>query len=309
MGSGFKNSSLTDRTDKKSDFAFIRVIRAIRESLVFLVFSVLVSACLPDPLEINTIPQLESKIVVSSQMIPDFAVAVLLTKSVGALDASDNSDPQALINQILIADASVSIQSKNTTHRLQYVGNGVYGVIGANLIAGESYTLYVNSPSMGSIQATTTVKPLVQFQDVKASLYITGRDTLAQVDYTLKDPAGKNWYMMNAQHVSQKNLEERILNPWISTKLVDDAEFEGGTKRDYFRLLFDEVEEGDTLAVLLSNIDKDYYDFMKIREDTRFGLASYLGEPINYPTNIEGGLGFFNLYVPDVRVFILNSED
>ncbi len=266
------------------------------------------SACIPESLEIDSVPQLEPKIVVSSQMIPNFAVAVLLTKSIGALDASDNSDAEALLNQILIADAAVYIQGDDAVFQLTYVGNGVYGAVGANLVAGESYTLHVNSPSMGTVQATTTVKPLVQFEAVEASLYITGRDTLAQVDYTLRDPAGENWYMMNGQHVSQKNLNERLLNPWITTKLLDDTDFQGGVRKDFFRVLFDEVEEGDTLAVLLSNIDKDYYDFMKIREDTRFGIASYLGEPINYPTNIEGGLGFFNLYVPDIRVFILEDE-
>jgi hypothetical protein len=288
MGSGFKNILLRK---------------------LWLAIVVVASACLPDPLEISNIPQLEPQIVVSSQMIPNLAVAVLLTKSVGALDASDDSDPQALLDQILIDDASVRIDGNSTSLPLQYFGNGIYGAAGASLVAGQSYTLFVSSPSMGTVKATTTVKPLIQFQDVDASIYITGRDTLAEVSYTLADPVGKNWYMMTAQQVSQRNIQERLINPWITTKLVDDASFEGGTKQDIFRMVFDEVDDGDTLAVLLSNIDKDYYDFMQVREDTRFGLASYLGEPINYPTNVEGGLGFFNLYVPDVRVFILDIEE
>ena len=78
-------------------------------------------------------------------------------------------------------------------------------------------------------------------------------------------------------------------------------------KSDAFRILFDEVEPGDTLAVMLSNVEEDYYNFMKLREDTRFGLAAAIGEPINYPSNVEGGLGFFSLYAPDVRVFILEN--
>lgn len=269
----------------------------------------IMTGCIPDPLEVEDIPQLEQKIVVSSQMLPDFAVAVLLTKSVGALDASDDSDPQELLNQIVVTDAEVTLQGNGTSYPVEYIGNGIYGAVGVQLAVGRSYTLFVNSPTMGAVQATTTVKPLIQFEDIEASIYIIGRDTLAEVDYTLADPVGKNWYMMTAQHVTAKDIRERILNPWITTKLVDDTSFEGGIKQDNFKVLFDEVEEGDTLAVLLSNIDKDYYDFMKVREDTRFGLASYLGEPINYPTNVVGGLGFFNLYVPDVRVFILGDED
>lgn len=270
---------------------------------------VLATACIPDPLEVNDIPQLEPKIVVSSQMIPGLAVAVLLTKSVGALDASEDSDPEELLDQILIDDARVTIEGNGTSFELQYIGSGLYGAVGANLVVGRSYTLDVNSSSLGTVQATTTVKPLVQFQDIGTSIYIVGRDTLAQVDYTIADQEGKNWYMMTAQRITRRNLEDRILNPWVATELLDDVTFEGGTKTDNFKLLFDEVKAGDTLAVLLSNIDKDYYDFMKIREDTRFGLASYVGEPINYPSNVEGGLGWFNLYFPDVRVFVLGEEE
>lgn len=288
MGSGFRNNGF---------------------GKLWVAIILVMTACLPDPLEVKDIPQLEQKIVVSSQMIPDFAVAVLLTKSVGALDASDDSDPVELLQQIIVSDAQVTLDGNGQSYPMTYVGNGIYGAVGAQLEVGRSYTLFVNSPSMGTVKATTVVKPLVQFQDIETSIYIIGRDTLASVDYAISDPVGKNWYMMTAQRVTAKNIQERILNPWITTKLLDDDTFEGGIKQDNFKVLFDEVEEGDTLAVLLSNIDKDYYDFMKIREDTRFGLASYLGEPINYPTNVEGGLGFFNLYVPDIRVFILNDDD
>lgn len=265
------------------------------------------SACLPDPLPVDGIPKLEQKIVVSSQMIPGQAVAVLLTKSVGALDASDDSDPEELINQIMITDAQVTLVGGGVTYPLTYLNLGVYGAVAVPLVAGQSYTLHVNSPSAGKVTATTIVKPLITFQAIETGIYIIGRDTLAEVNYTISDPRGKNWYMVNAQHIESQDFENgsRLLNPWITTKLLDDAGFEGGVKQENFRVLFDEVKVGDTLAVMLSNINEDYYDYMKVREDSRFSTASFLGEPINYPTNVEGGLGFFNLYVPDVRLFIL----
>ena len=284
MGSGFKNIF----------------------SAVFIVIMIAWS-CMPDPLEVQGVPQLEQKIVISSQMISADAAAVLVTKSIGALDASNDSDPQELLAQIIIQDAVVRIEGNGEIYDLTYLGNGVYGTVDMSLVAGQSYTLYVDSPTAGSVKATTTVKPQVQFQDVDAEMYISGRDTLADISYTFNDVTGTNWYMLNAQHVTRDDLEGRILNPRITTKMLDDLSFDGGVKSDKFKILFDEVEPGDTLAVMLSNIDKDYYDFMKLREDTRFGLAAALGEPINYPSNVEGGLGFFNLYIPDVRVFTLEE--
>jgi hypothetical protein len=279
--------------------------KKITRILSALVLVLIKSACTPDPLNVHGVPQLQSKIVVSSQLVSGYAVAVLLTKSIGALDASDDSDPKTLLNQIIISDAIVRMEGNGISYDLKYIDKGVYGAPGTSLKVNESYTLFVTSPSLGSVKATTTVKPLVPFADVHTYLSISNRDTLAEVDYSIKDSIGKNWYMINAQRVSQFNLEERLLDPWVTTTLLDDSGFDGQVKRDTLRVLFDYVHVGDTLAILLSNIDENYYNFMKKREDNRFGIASYLGEPINYPTNVEGGLGFFNLYVPDVHVFVV----
>lgn len=265
----------------------------------------LMMSCIPDPLEVTDIPSNTPKIVVSSQLIPGQVVAVLLTKSIGALDANDNSDPQLLLNQIAITDATVFLESEFGKNNLTSLGNGLYGLAGATLSPGYPYTLHVISPSMGEVTATTVVKSQVRFRNVSARLYPAGRDTLAEVDYGLRDPLGINYYMINAQHLSGENLQERLLNPNLTTLLVDDSQFEGGIKEDNFKVLSRRLREGDTLAVFLANINKDYYDFMQLRVDTRFGFVDFVGEPVNYPSNVNGGLGFFNLYVPDVRFFIL----
>ena len=265
----------------------------------------MITSCLPDPLEVKNVPQVDQKIVVSSQLIPDTGVFILLTKSIGALDASDDSDPRILLAQIIIEDAEVHIESNGKSYPLSYAGNGVYTTASMDVVAEAEYTLFVNSPTFGSVKATTKVKPLVQFTDITTEMYIAGRDTLANINYSFSDGLEKNWYMINAQHITTENLEDRILDPRVTTKMLDDAEFNGESKSDNFRILFDEVKPGDTISIILSNVNEDYYKYMKLREDTRFGLAAALGEPINYPSNVEGGLGFFNLYVADIRVFTL----
>lgn len=276
-----------------------------RLGLWLVAMGVALAGCLPDPLEVSGVPVAPTKIVVSSQLIPGQAVAVLLTRSIGALEANDNSDPTALLNQIVIADATVNIKGNGNTYALTYLGSGVYGAVNVPLTPGLSYTLDVNSPTTGTVTATTLVKPVVTFDEVNAEFYYVGRDTLADISYRMTDPVGKNWYMVTGQRVSQRNLQSRLLNPRITTKLFDDTGIEGSVKEESFKVLFDEVSEGDTVLVTLSNISQEYYKFMKLREDTRFGLVDFLGEPVNYPSNVEGGLGYFNLYAPDVRVFIM----
>lgn len=87
----------------------------------------LVASCLPDPLEVKGVPTIKPKIVVSTQYIPNEGLVVLLTKSFGALEADDDSDPQALLAQIAVADARVVLSNNTQTDTLVNLLNGFYG--------------------------------------------------------------------------------------------------------------------------------------------------------------------------------------
>ena len=283
----------------------VSTVKWLMGLMTVFVFSLLVS-CLPEPLAIDGLPVVKPQIVVSTQIIPDRSLVVLLTKTFGALEGSDDSDPEELIRQIAVEDAIVVITGLGRTDTLLNIGYGFYGDVVIPFEAGEEYSLYVNSESLGEITATTTVKEQIQFEDIEAGLYFNGYgDTLAEVSHTFLDPPGKNWYMVNVQEVEREDLVENLLNPNSFMRLHDDTDFEGDELAETFRVFPRDYHPGDTIAVSLSNISNDYYDFLKLRVDNRFSLVQYLSEPVNYPSNINGGKGFFNLYIPDVKVFVL----
>lgn len=266
----------------------------------------LAGACLPEPLDVDDIPTLKPEIVVSTQIIPDQSLVVLLTRTFGALDASDDSDPLALLEQIAINDATVTIKSGTETYTLQFLGNGIYGGLVIPFEPGEEYELKAVSESLGEVSGVTTAKPKLSFEAIKAELYFTGfDDTLAQVTYRFKDPVGRNNYMLNVQHIESDEVVEDVLNPNSFIRLMDDESFDGQLYGETFRVFPRDFSPGDTISVSLSNISDSYYDFMQLRLDNRFSFIEYLSEPINYPSNIKGGKGFFNLYVPDIRLFVL----
>jgi len=270
----------------------------------------LLASCLPDPLEVKGIPTLKPQIVVSAQILSDQSLVVLLTKSFGALDASDDSDPEELLNQLAINDAIVIISGSGGMDTLSLIQTGIYGGITNEWQAGERYQLYINSPTMGVVTASTIAKPQVQFEEIEAELYFNGfDDTLAQVNYRIQDEVGPNYYMLNVQRVRQNNLTEQLLNPRAFIRLVTDEDFDGESYTEQFRVFPTDFSDGDTVAVYLSNISKEYFDFIELRVDNRFSFVEFLGEPINYPSNVVGGKGFFNLYIPDIRVFILTAEE
>lgn len=276
-----------------------------RKYFIPLMLTVL-TGCLPDPLTVDGIPVVKPQIVVSSQIIPDQSIVVFLTKTFGALEASDRSDPETLLNQIAVNDATVTITGPGGSYTLPSWDNGIYGRLVIPFEAGQEYELKVVSESLGEVSAVTTVKPLVTFDKINASLHYTDfDDTLAQVTYQFKDAIGKNSYMLNVQHIERDELLEDLLNPNSYTRLLEDANFDGQEYGETFRVFPRDFAPGDTITVSLSNISEEYYKFMQLRLDNRFSFIEYLSEPINYPSNVKGGKGFFNLYVPDIRWFVM----
>lgn len=278
------------------------------KTILFLFGLIIVSGCLPEPLPVDGIPQLKPKIVVSTRLTSAQSVIVLLTKSVGALDASDDSDPEELISQIAINDARVVLQHESVTYLLEWVDNGLYTTGQIQLEPGQEYTLHVESPSMGRVQATTSVKRMVPFDFLEAQIFYNGYDTLAQISYGFTDPPGDNFYMLNVQRLTRSGGADDIINPEIFTELLNDESFTGNEYIDRIRIAVRrDFIPGDTLWISLSNISQEYFDFMTVRIDSRFNFSDFLGEPANYPSNVEGGLGFFNLYIPDVRILELQD--
>jgi hypothetical protein len=279
-------------------------------SLSIVTAAALFYSCLPDPLEVRGVPDIKPQIVVSSQILSDQSLVVMLTKSFGALDATDESDPQELLNQIAINDAQVTLTGAMGTDTLNFISSGIYGGLTNPLQGDQSYTLNVSSPSMGNVSASTVVKNQVQFEEIEAELIFNGfDDTLAQVTYKFNDLPGRNFYMINVQRIRQQNLQEQLLNPRAFIRLLTDEAFDGKTHSERFRVFPTDFSDGDTLAVYLSNISEEYYRFIKLRVDNRFSFVEFLGEPINYPSNVVGGKGFFNLYLPDIRTFTLSVKE
>lgn len=287
-------------------------IKAHRNHLLFVplwaVCLLIQSSCLPDPLEITQMPTLEPEIVVASQILPDKSLVILLTKTFGALDANTDSDPEELLDKIAVNDALVIIEGNNSVDTLLFLDKGFYGGVDIPFQAGETYSLHVDSETLGEVYAHTTVQPQVNFQHIEAGLsYNAFGDTLTQITYAFKDPALTNWYMLNVQKIEPEKFIENAINPKAYTRLLEDIPFNGQVYVEKVSVIARGYNSGDTIAVLLSNISEDYYEFVKLRMDNRYSFMEFLGEPVNYPSNIIGGKGFFNLYIPDIRTFVFDE--
>ena len=111
--------------------------------------------------------------------------------------------------------------------------------------------------------------------------------------------------MINVQKISATTPVDRYLNPRVFTRLVQDTAFNGQRFEEEFNVIFQNYTEGDSVLVTMSNISKAYFDYLWLRNESRYSLAGFASEPLNFPSNVQGGYGYFNLHIPDIRTFVL----
>ena len=95
------------------------------------------------------------------------------------------------------------------------------------------------------------------------------------------------------------------LNVVTQTRLVSDQTFDGPEIRERFSLF--EIGASDSIVVTVSNVSQSYYEYLQANERAQGILSQVTQEPINRPTNVNGGRGFFNAHFPDFRYFDLKE--
>lgn len=264
-------------------------------------------SCNPEPIDIE-IPQADPKLVVHSQALPDQALIITLSKSFSALSSpnEDNIDTtkqdsinNAFLNQFLVDDAIITIQGPDYNDTLIRLTKGVFTAPFFPFTVGNTYEL--NAQDLiddFSVSSFATTLPIVGFDTISASRG-TGEDSLEiTLNYKVNDPEEENYYLVNVytDSIPQSNFFSFNGSAENSSISFSDREFpEGQVEReDHF-----DVSNTDTLIVSLTNISKDYFDFLEARK--RSG-NSFLSEPIEFPSNVENGLGYFNLHAPSIHV-------
>lgn len=283
----------------------------IKQSIYILLAMVLVSSCTPEPIDID-LPEAETKLVVASQVIPNSFMLITISKSFSALQAvdEDSMDTQALLNEILVSGAKVTISYSGGTDSLLSIPDlpGVYMTFFTPQIVNEVYTLNVYDPKTGlKVSSSTRMLSATSIDSVAAVRSVVDEMTVVDVELAFYDnPNEKNWYAVNIYQVDQDSVSTGNLfmptDGTTKTILLDDADFGS----DYFvgstRL---RGWNSDTIAVSLSNISKEYFDYLAVRQKSNGLFSSLTQEPINYPTNVIGGYGFFTTHFPDARIIIL----
>ncbi|HEU4716193.1 MAG TPA: DUF4249 domain-containing protein [Bacteroidia bacterium] len=288
----------------------------MRKLLFILPVLFTLSGCVPKPIDID-VPPAPEKLVVAAQVIPNHIMVIGLTHSFSALDSGGNQDTlsNSFINRILVSHAIVTLDHPGGTDTLYQLTPGIYASVNVLLSSYGSYTLHAKDPETGEeIKATTQLLPQIRFDTIIPSIVLAGNDSTVNIHYELTDfPAEENYYVVSYYRKSQDTSAFDIYsyfqqgsNELNTFDLVSDADFDQDGKLSRDKQL-PGIGINDTIAVTVANITKGYYEFLTAYKRSGSLFNQLSGEPIDFPTNVEGGYGYFATQFPDVHFYYMSN--
>lgn len=272
-------------------------------------------SCLPPTIDIDVEPA-KPELCIASLVLGNNGIVVGLTRSYSPLESSPDTDTLSndLVNQILVSGATVTISYGSQTDTLVEVTPGIYTNIFTTITEGETYTLRAYDPQMDlSVHAVTTMRPDVALDTVYPYIVRNSTDTIVYFHYGLTDNTStENYYVVN--FVKKVNGDSTFdINSIFAAgsnevltefELLDDQAFNNGTLVKDVRIF--SAEQHDTVAVTVSEISKGYYEFLSALKRSSSIFNQLTGEPITYPSNVEGGHGYFTMHRTNSVLFDLN---
>ncbi|MDQ3111053.1 MAG: DUF4249 domain-containing protein [Bacteroidota bacterium] len=280
----------------------------------FLASFIFLFSCQPKPIDID-VPPAEERLVIASQVLPNSIMVIGLTRSFSPLDPAGHEDTlqNDFLDRILVPDGIVTVTHPSGTDTLYMVTPGIYASINVLLVDYGTYTIHAKDPATGlEVTATTELLPGVSFDSIQPYKQVVEGDTVPFIHYELSDYGAASDYYVVCYYRKSQDTSAFDLNNYFSQgsnelnafDLITDQDFDEQGKLSRNNQLYD-VSNTDTIAVTVSHITKGYYEFLSAYKRSSSLFNQLSGEPINYPTNVEGGYGYFNTHFPEVRIFEL----
>ena len=286
------------------------------KNICFIIIALfLLLSCRPKPLDIK-LDTYEPEIVVASQIVPNYLMMVGLTRSFTVLSNAgyDSNGDAEIFSNLLIDSALVTVMSESGIDTLYMVSPGLFASLNKLEKTGGSYFLRVVDYDLNKVaEAISTMKENVPFDEVIPSLNIEDGDTTIDIYLKFKDiPNQSNFYVLSV-YSRNSNKGGLDVNDFFKNgsnnieyqELIDDNDQNGNMLMRSFNL--SSVSTDDSLMVSLSNISEGYFRFLDSRVRSGNPLSDITNEPVNYPSNVNNGLGYFNTHYPSIRFFDLKE--
>ncbi len=250
----------------------------------------------------------ETQLVVSSVVGPGDILLVTVSRSFSALSATDADSLEAdFLERLLVDSALVTLARGGEVDTMLSLPDvpGVYATELRTPEELEPLEISVTDPRNGdTVSATTEYMRSVSIDSASVSeeLSATGEPTTI-LHYRFADLPGESYYAVYAYSSSRDldpdSLAGSSLDGQVDVfhqNLIADRALAGSIVENTVRIPFFSVEESVVLSI--GHISEGYYRFLQARRRTGGIVSSLANEPVNHPTNVEGGLGYFSAHRP-----------
>lgn len=286
--------------------------------LLFIAFLGIIS-CTPPPLDVN-LPLLTAKPVVAVQFGYDSVteqsvVLITLSRSLSAKDGkipTVDSSGNVIGREDMIEHAEMNLTVGGIQYPCTEVESGIYAAFNVIMNGNEWCTISARDASgqklMNAVTQSTTP---VRFNQV----WLNRSGNVNVIHYELQDnPATRDWYVVNYLVKQKQDSTRRYTDPvYIAKRLTEQRlDFDLFSDKDFQsnRLQITRTvddPEADTIGIALSHIDEGFFNFLTAQKRQGLLVNQLRSEVINFPTNIEGGYGYFSMHSPKLEVLVVKQ--
>jgi hypothetical protein len=272
----------------------------------FLFLLIFVTAC--DLIVDVDVPFGREQLVLTSFFNPDSLWSVTISINRHILDSDISSFKR-------VTDATIEIRDETSIiTTLQHKENGKYISASEKPIVGKQYTIHVNSPEYGMVQAISYSPIATLIKSVDRETIINGNNQSILFRLKMQDnEETEDFYHIKLEeihehyHVETGEIRTSITpvliqsnnpelnDPFISADkglLVKDILFNGQETEIKFRV----GPSGDYksgVRITLKSLSKDYYNYLATRQLQIQNNTNPLAQPINVYNNVVNGFGIF----------------
>jgi hypothetical protein len=263
----------------------------------------------PNPIDI-AIPQSESKMVISSHVVNEHVIMVSAVYSIpSTARPTDVSSSQQMAKEMLIDSALVVInEAGQPPVPMSKLSSVLYTVTNVTLKPGTEYTLTVTDCKKNvTTTAKTTYTTTSSLINIATSMAGTANDSLVNMSISIDDVNTGDRYFVSYSTLSQLrqtagSIKENITKADMASlvsfepkriQLLENTTTGQNKITGSFAI---KASHNDTLLIQVARVDDDYYKYLVAYKRTGYFLNQLTGEPINLPSNIKTGHGYFALY-------------
>ncbi len=288
------------------------------QMMVLLSVGILFSSCSIESIPISVEPA-EEKVAVASLIGPEETFFVTLSRSFSALSAEDVNDlSNNAIDRLLLNRALVLLQYEGITDTLEKVLdiNGLYGTQLEIFNDFQMLNLAVfDSTSGDSVFAHSILQPQIEVDSVTVTRNSSGFENTALLTYNIIDRPEDNYFVVQAYQftnpdttaadTTENNTDNNLFFNDDTFLIYEDLLTDRGVDEDQIirrEELINFSSTIDSALVVVTNISEGYYRFLEARRRSGGFISSLANEPVNHPTNIENGVGYFSAHQPKISL-------